>query len=55
MKDNLENPAIRRPLPEAMLEAALTLKWWGWRSFWMQIVLGIISLLALGTGSLGEG
>ncbi|MGP0127784.1 MAG: DUF3611 family protein [cyanobacterium endosymbiont of Rhopalodia musculus] len=55
MNDNRENPAIGRPLPEAMLEASSTLKWWGWRSFWMQIVLGIISLLALGTGSLGEG
>ena len=55
MNDNRKNPAITRPVSEAMLEASLTLKWWGWRSFWIQIVLGIISLLALGTGSLGEG
>ncbi|ACK66211.1 conserved hypothetical protein [Rippkaea orientalis PCC 8801] len=51
MNDNIDKPEIARPLPEAVLEASSTLKWWGWRSFWAQIVLGIISLLALGTGS----
>ncbi|HAC63273.1 MAG TPA: hypothetical protein DCF68_06950 [Cyanothece sp. UBA12306] len=54
MNDNIDKPEIARPLPESVLQASSTLKWWGWRSFWIQIVLGIISFLSLGTGSLGE-
>lgn len=54
MNENREKPEIARPLPESVLQASSTLRWWGLRSFWIQIVLGIISLLALGTGSVGE-
>ncbi len=53
MTENSENYEIARPIPQAVLQASAVLKRWGWIGFWCQVVIGIVSLLALIPGSVG--